>query len=380
MLLQEPRPAAPARPALCLFTDSREPSGVGAHMLALVRRLRGCYDLSLLCPPTRAGRRLAERAAALGAAVLTADALRVVPDWHRARDWLLERRTALLHVHAGVQWECLSAHHLARAAGVEALLRTEHLPFLLKSARDRAAYTVSLPFFDAIVAVSDGVRRSLLAAGVPPERVAAVPNGIEPPPPRDAPPPGPPVFLTVARLSAQKGHAALLRAAPAVLVGAPDARFRLVGAGPLGNQLRALAAELGIGHAVDFLGPRDDVPELLCNATAFVLPSRFEGLPLALLEAMGRGLPVVATDVCGSADAVEDGRTGLLVPGRNPLALAAAMLRVIDDPDAARAMGARARRAVLRDFSAARMAADTARHYDRLLAARAAPHTSKEAA
>lgn len=356
------------RPAVCLFTDSREPSGVGAVILALARKLRDRFRLSLICPPTEGGRRLLAAADGLGVATLGADALRDVPDWHRARDWLRAQDVELLHIHAGIAWEGLTAPNLARAAGVRRTLRHEHLPDLLTAERDRRAYRDAMREVDAILCVSQGVRESLERAEVPASKLHVVRNGIDTPAaspdrPRDS------TVLCVGRHVYQKGHTTLLRAWPEVATRVPGAALDIVGTGPLEPGLRAMARRLGIESSTRFLGQRDDVPGRMARAGCVVLPSRWEGLPLVLLEAIMLGAPAVATAVCGSAEVIEDGVTGRLVPPDEPAALAAALVHVLRDPDGARGMGMRARALVRSRFTAAHMAAETAAHYERSLGA-----------
>ena len=120
------------------------------------------------------------------------------------------------------------------------------------------------------------------------------------------------------------------------------------------------------------LGHRDDVPDLLAAADLFALPSRFEGLPLALLEAMAAGLPAVATRVSGVAEVVEPGRTGLLVEPGAPAALAGALAHLLRRRDEAARLGAAARARAGREFGAGRMVGETWDLYRELLA-RAAP-------
>jgi glycosyltransferase involved in cell wall biosynthesis len=131
--------------------------------------------------------------------------------------------------------------------------------------------------------------------------------------------------------------------------------------------LHAQIEQAGLKHRVHLLGVRGDVADLLAASDLFILPSLFEGLPLALLEAMGAGLPVIATHVCGSAEVVQDGLSGRLVPPRDPPALAAAILEVLDNPDLASRWGAAARARVKRDFSARAMADRVAAIYDEVL-------------
>ena len=129
----------------------------------------------------------------------------------------------------------------------------------------------------------------------------------------------------------------------------------IVGDGPERERLERLAASLGIAQRVAFEGWQSDARDFLTTFDVFVLPSRFEGFPLVLLEAMLAGLPVVATDVGSVAEAVQDGETGLLVPPDDVQALNEALHTLLDDPDLRRKLGDAGRARAL-EFSPARMA------------------------
>jgi glycosyltransferase involved in cell wall biosynthesis len=164
-----------------------------------------------------------------------------------------------------------------------------------------------------------------------------------------------PLVGNVARLAPQKDHRTLMEAARLV----PEADFVVAGDGELREELERQAD----GSNVRFLGARDDVPELLASFDVFAFPSLFEGLCLAVIEAQAAGVPVVATPVGGIRETVVDGETGLLVPTRNPAALAAAIRRLLEDRPAAEAMAAEAKRRVRERFSIERMVAETLRLY-----------------
>lgn len=136
-----------------------------------------------------------------------------------------------------------------------------------------------------------------------------------------------PLFGTVARISPQKGLPYLVQAMQHVRNMLPNAQLLIVGKGEKTDELRAQIAELGLDDAITLLGARTDVIDIVDSLDVFVLPSLWEGLPTVVLEAMLVGTPVVATDVPGTRDLVLDGQTGLLVPPRDPHALAQAMLQ-----------------------------------------------------
>jgi glycosyltransferase involved in cell wall biosynthesis len=164
-------------------------------------------------------------------------------------------------------------------------------------------------------------------------------------------PPKVPLLVAVGNLYPVKDHATLLRA----LAQLPDPWLAIAGRGGEEENLRRLARELGIAERVHLLGLRDDIPTLLAAADVFVQPSRSEGLPLSILEAMAQRLPIVATDVGGVGEAIEDGMTGYLVRSGDPPALAAAVGRILASPDRGAALGAAADARVREEFSVERM-------------------------
>jgi glycosyltransferase involved in cell wall biosynthesis len=163
------------------------------------------------------------------------------------------------------------------------------------------------------------------------------------------------LVLQVGNLKPQKDPVTFARVAAEACRALPRARFWIAGDGPLRVAAEEVAAHGGLGRRFRVLGWRTDVPELLAAADALVLTSRFEGLPMAILRAMAAGLPVVATDVPGTREAVVPGRTGILAAPGDVQALAAAVVALGRNPGLRRRMGAAGRRRS-RDFSARRAA------------------------
>jgi glycosyltransferase involved in cell wall biosynthesis len=160
-----------------------------------------------------------------------------------------------------------------------------------------------------------------------------------------------PVIGTVGSLTPQKDHANLFAAVDRVRVRFPDVVVLVMGSGPLDAPLRALARDRGLDGTVRFLGGRTDVGELLPGLDVFVLASRFEGLPIALLEAMAAGIPCVATRVGGVPEAIVDRVEGRLVPASRPAQLAGAIAELLADPGARSTVGAAAAEHVAKTFS-----------------------------
>ena len=258
----------------------------------------------------------------------------------------------------------------AKFAGVPHVVRTVHglrepmtgwdrLKFRLYEALDRMTL---LCFADLVIAVSMRMADTLRASGYRPTSVTHIHNGVDlgaivPTRTTEAVrrelgiDPHALVIGAAGRLSPVKGHAGLLRAARLVLERRPDARFLIVGGGPMHAELLDQAAKLGIAGACVFSGPRHDVHDLIAAMDIFVLPSLAEGIPMALLEAMALGKPVAATAVGGVPEVIQDRVTGMLVPPDDERALADACLQLTADREWASTVGARGRRLVEERFS-----------------------------
>jgi glycosyltransferase involved in cell wall biosynthesis len=180
-----------------------------------------------------------------------------------------------------------------------------------------------------------------------------------------------PVAGVIARLTEQKGHQYLFDA----IAQTPELaglHLLVIGDGDLGDHLRRRVDALGLSSRVHFLGARRDLGDLLSAMDVFVLPSLWEGLPLSLVLAMGAGVPIVATNVAGVPEVVEDGRTGLLVPSADEAALGRAVGRLVTDPALARRLADAARATVRPRFGIDGYVASVVALYDRLLNEQAA--------
>ena len=167
--------------------------------------------------------------------------------------------------------------------------------------------------------------------------------------------PGELLIVSVGNLYPVKGHAVLINAL-ATLRDRVGWRLAIAGRGEEEQRLRAQAATAGIGDRVHLLGFRDDVADILAAGDLFTMPSLSEGLPLALVEAMSFGLPVVVTRVGGVPEVVSDGVEGLLVSPSDPGALATALAALLDDAPRRQRMGEAARTRALRDYALSTMA------------------------
>jgi glycosyltransferase involved in cell wall biosynthesis len=279
--------------------------------------------------------------------------------------WLRAERADVVHAHlplAGVV-----ARLAGRAAAVP-VIYTEHNLQERYHPATRWANRLTWRLQRRVIAVSAEVAESIrrhLGARVP---VTVVRNGIETDGPAPAPAElaalraqcgiagGAPLVGTVAVLRRQKRLDLWLEAARRLRVELPSCRFLIVGDGPLRGELEAEAGRLGIAEAVVFAGLQSPVAPFLAACDVVMISSEFEGLPLALLEAMAAERAVVATRVGGIPEVVEDGVSGVLVPFGDPAALAAAAAALLAEPERRRRLGAAARRRVEAEFAVARMA------------------------
>ncbi|HHW03881.1 MAG TPA: glycosyltransferase family 4 protein [Thermoanaerobacterales bacterium] len=231
-------------------------------------------------------------------------------------------------------------------------------------------------FTDAIIAISRAVKISMMETGVPADMIKIIYNGIDVSEFNSIEPrlkkefnlvEKSPIVGIVARLVPEKGYEYALKAMPAVLKKFPGAVMVIVGDGPLRKALEDLCLDLGIHEHVIFLGYQDRVETLEADFDVFLLPSVSEGLGLSLLEAMALAKPVVATEVGGIPEVVKSGVNGLLVPPRDPSAIAEAIIRILSSKQMAYSLGQAAKNTVFDRFSARYMAEKTMEVYDKIL-------------
>ncbi len=269
--------------------------------------------------------------------------------------WMLLRRGHFDVVEAFTYDSNVLALPVAWLAGVPARIATHHgiienFPAWIEKLH---AWLVNVGIASILVSVSGKTLEQAIHSGIRPDRNTVIPNGIAPTviesvDKRDVRrgigvKNGGPLLLSVGRLVYQKGHEYLVHAMPRILGRYPDTKAVICGEGALRSALERQISELGLEDCVKLLGNRNDISQYLASADVFVLPSRWEGLPVALLEAMAAGLPVVATRVEGVDEVVENERQGLLVPPQDSNALAEALLQLIGDPQLRKQMGAAAR-------------------------------------
>lgn len=292
-------------------------------------------------------------------------AVRVVPGWsHLATIWHLVRecrrfRPDFLVAHG------FSEHLWGRYAGliarVPVLVQVEH------NSRERYTWWRNAQMLwlgrrtQAIVGVSEGVREALLARGVEPSKTLAIPNGVRLEPyaaaaehPFENRVPG---IVMVARFARQKDHASLLQALALLRDRGLRPQLLLAGGGKAAAQKQAkrLCAALNLHDQVTFLGRCDDVPGLLMAHQVCVLSTHYEGMPLSLIEGMAAGCAVVGSSVPGVKEVIRHEHNGLLVPAREPAALADALQALLLQPQKAAALAQQARTDALAHYGLPQM-------------------------
>lgn len=352
--------------------------GAERHLLDLVQGLgRSGVKIEVICP--RPGP-LTQQLEILGVPVQCIEMVRPWPGDEYALDpkvvqalagVLRKKRPDVVHSH--LYPAHLHASLAAQEVDIPAIVHTAHTiivrPGDVLLSHMTAARTI---------AVSQAAAHLLEKAGVPSERIEVIYNGVGPEHferqheavqrTRAHLNLGPgPILGTVARLSPEKGIDVLLRAIPRVAQVFPRVTLLVIGDGPLATELHRLADELGLREVVRFLGARNDIPLLNRLLDVFVLPSREEACPMALLEAMAAGRAGIATEVGGIPEVVTAPIDGWLVPPEDPEALAQSLLLLLEHPARRREIGVAAQRKVALQFTLDRVVRETLSFYQRLL-------------
>ena len=264
----------------------------------------------------------------------------------------------MVHANHTWPWACAYGELAALLCPGVRVLAVDHLPVPSALPRRRLyAGRMRTRRLDGHVAVGERAARQIeQLVGLRAGAVRAIANGVPAAVPESAQPPAPlaspPVIGSVGRLAEQKGYDLLVRALPAL----PAASLVLVGDGPARGELERLAAELGVSGRLHVTGWTHDPRSYLAAFDVFALPSRWEGMPLGILEAMHAGLPVVACDVGSVAEAVQDGETGFLLAPDDLDALRERLRALLVDPRLARRLGARGRALAAERFTDTAMA------------------------
>jgi glycosyltransferase involved in cell wall biosynthesis len=369
------------------FSNSLVRGGAEEHVLTLLRGLdRSRFRPLVACTPEVA--RKIEPDVPDGVPV-TALRLRHPRDvgaaWQLAA--LIRReRVAILHSH--LFYSSLFASPIGRLCKVPLIVETPHIREVWRRGwkANYAVDRVAGRFVDHYIAVSDANRRYLIdEKGVPSSKVVVIHNGCDlrrfdvghtsTALLRNALgfTTGAPILVVVGRLEPQKGHRILLDALPVIQREFPSVRLVCVGEGVLREELQARVRALAMDDAVRFVGQQSNVPEWLAFADVVVLPSFYEGLPLAAIEALAATRAMVATSVDGTPEVVVDEETGLLVPPGDPGRLAGAITRLLRDPGLRKRLAEAGREHVKVRFTDVRQVARTEALYELALRRRQAP-------
>jgi glycosyltransferase involved in cell wall biosynthesis len=358
----------PRRRVVLVINDLRR-AGAETQLVLLATGLdRSRYDVSIVILKTQND--FATELAAAGVPVIS---LGKQSRWDLLVVWRLYRHLRRAQpdvVHSYLFFANLVTVIAARAASI---------PVVILSQRSSYEATLS-PFWrrvarwahcraDQVLVNSEAARREEIAAGFPAERIKYVPNGAPITDPgvvahrADLGLPNGPLVVCVAQFAPEKGHADLIAAWPGVRAACPDAILALVGDGPLRADLEAEAVRLGVSKSILFLGFRHPTAPYLAAADVVVQPSRTEGMPNAVLEAMALGKPIVATRVGGAPELIEQDVSGRLTAPRDPLSLGVGLSAFLSDGERALRTGAAARWRAANSFSIAGMVAATEAAY-----------------
>jgi glycosyltransferase involved in cell wall biosynthesis len=349
-VIRLPLPASRSRIRVVELLATGTSGGAQEHVYNLVTRLDAKrYDVSVLSLSNGPAVRRLERA---GANVCVLDDMDDAAATEAVAAHLAAVKADVVHNHmyraevVGTQ----AAWSLAAAGRRRPLIVGTVHSSRVRSEEDRDLVRRLTPKMDHLIAVSRAIVRKIEDEGRVGAPISLIYNGVdlsryaepevcctlhgEYPIPVDAP-----IVGVVARLEPEKGHPTLLDAWPAVLGAVPNAHLLIVGEGTERDSLETRTASLGIDESVIFTGRRDDVPAVTAALDVAVLPSYREAQGLSILEAMALSRPVVASAVGGIPEMIEHGRTGLLVPPRDPGALAASIIRLLTDHPYADTLG-----------------------------------------
>jgi glycosyltransferase involved in cell wall biosynthesis len=339
---------------LIAYTDNVELGGADLSMAHLLALLDPAVEVTVVGVAPG----IVERIAAVRAGAGT----RVVPRPRNDRDWrslrahiaaIREVKPDIVHANLSSPWSCqycIAAATIVRRPRVVAVYQLAVPPI---GTRQRLAKRLTARGVDRHVGVGEQTAREVEAlVGLPHGSVQTIHNGVPDESREAVAPPRPgPLVGAVGRLEHQKGFDTLIRALPEL----DDATLVLVGDGNERATLEGLSRSLGVAERVVWAGWSDDARSYLSTFDVFALPSRFEGFPLAVLEALLARSAVVAADVGSVAEVVLDGETGFLVPPEDPVALARAIRHFLSDGGLRRRLGEQGRQLVLERFTAAHM-------------------------
>ena len=354
------------RLSILYFSNSLVRAGAEEHVLTLLHGLdRQRFRAHLVCMPEVAEQVRRDLPGDVELTTLRLRRPRQVGAALRLGRLLRAQRIDILHSH--LFYASLFASPIGRLCRVPVIIETPHLREHWRHGWLKGRFVVDRLVgrcVDRYIAVSEANARYLAQQkGLPARKIVTIHNGCNVErfdPHRPVPAvlrstlgfgPQDPVLVVLARLEPQKGHGVLLDALPSIVPRFPSVRVVCVGDGALRSELELRARALGLASTVRFVGYRSDVRDWLALADFTVLPSFYEGLPLAAIESLAAGRPVVATAVDGTPEVVVDGQTGLTVPPGDPASLADAIARLLKNPDERRRLGRTGRQWVVERYA-----------------------------
>jgi glycosyltransferase involved in cell wall biosynthesis len=380
-----------ARVRVLYVVNSFVAGGAERHLLELWSRIdRARFEVEIACFQRRG--QFTAAVEALGWPIHELGIGERIYGWRGWRGWIrlarLVRRRRPHVIHGYLFGPNLFAALAGRLCGVTAVVVAKRNVDAFETPRQVAVQRLTHRLATHVIAVSEAVAHSAAGLGVRPERITVILNGVDsarfdgaarPAPAELGLRPGVPVVGSVGCLAARKDYATLLDALALLDRRGIAWQAILVGDGVERGALERRAAALGVAERVRFLGERADVERLLAAMDVFVLPSREEGVPNALLEAMAAARPSVATAVGGTPEVMDDGITGWLVPPASAAALAAALEQALEHPDEAARRGRAARRATQERLGIDRMVRRHEDFYRRALDPGAGPSAADQA-
>ena len=353
----------PIRLAFCI-TDL-DPGGAERALVQLVTRLdRNVWEAHVFCL-AGPGALVAE----LQQADIPVTCLGARRSW---QFWIVIRLARLLRKQKPSILQCFLFHAnlVGRIAG--RLARVKHIASGIRVAEKRSRLPLWLDrctnwMVDRNVCVSRAVADFSIRAGLRADKVTVIPNGVDVERFRGATaadlqefgiPPNSQTVIAVGRLDPQKNPTLLLDATQSLIPHHNQLHVLFVGDGPLAGELKQAVINRNLTDRIHFAGWKPNIAQLLKASFCLVLPSRWEGLPNAVLEAMAAGLPVISTRVEGTEDLVTPDVTGILIPPDSVDALEAALDRLLANPDSASSMGKNAQNQVEKDFTIEAMVAN----------------------
>jgi glycosyltransferase involved in cell wall biosynthesis len=348
------------------FTNSVVRGGAEEHILTLLRNLdRRAFRPHLACPAECAEQLQPDLPADIRPIYISFQAPHHLTAALRFARLLHGLKINILHIHLFTA--SIAASPVAWMCRVPVIIETPHVREAWRRgvlSRSHAFDRIAGRFVDRYIAVSDANARYLIEEKhLPARKVSVIHNGCDL---RKFHPAAPipvrmhddsslsenaPVLLVIGRLEPQKSHWSCLEAFRAVRDEFPKAQLVFLGEGSLRPQLARVAAELDLRSSVQFAGHQSNVNDWLALCDVSILPSLYEGLPLAAIESLAAERPLVATNVDGTPEVVVDGKTGLLVPPGDPQKLAAAILQLLRQPELGRRLARAGREWVATQFS-----------------------------